>query len=154
MAMAMREKDQADFDLERFIDMFDQAMTSQDPRVVDALRSLMMMVILTKGETKDTMHPHRGPLRRLVDDVNTINRRLSDVEDRMRREISAKESELEQLKRWESQRAYRDPMDDYKLRAGLASIKAAQIPPLTLNDVKKWSPPVFADDAVQEKSSK
>ena len=45
---AAREKDQADFDLERFIDMFDEAVNSRDPRVVNALRSLMMIVTLTR----------------------------------------------------------------------------------------------------------
>ena len=62
---AAREKDQADFDLERFVDMFDEALTSQDPRVMDALRSLMMIVTLTCPESK-TEHSRRdGPLRRL-----------------------------------------------------------------------------------------
>jgi len=45
---AAREKDQADFDLERFVDMFDTAMTSNDPRVVETLRKLMMIVALTR----------------------------------------------------------------------------------------------------------
>ena len=45
---AAREKDSADFDLERFVDMFDEALTSQDPRVMDSLRSLMMIVTLTR----------------------------------------------------------------------------------------------------------
>ena len=49
MMAAGREKDQADFDLERFIEMFDEALTSNDERVINALRSLMMMVILTKS---------------------------------------------------------------------------------------------------------
>jgi hypothetical protein len=44
--MSSREKDQADFDLDRFIDMFDEALTSKDDRVVNALRQLMMMVII------------------------------------------------------------------------------------------------------------
>ena len=48
---AAREKDQADFDLERFVDMFDTAMTSNDPRVVETLRKLMMIVALTRPET-------------------------------------------------------------------------------------------------------
>ena len=51
---AAREKDQADFDLERFVDMFDEAMTSRDPRVMDALRGLMMMVTLTRPESRDS----------------------------------------------------------------------------------------------------
>ena len=33
MTGASREKDQADFDLESFIDLFDEALTSDDPSV-------------------------------------------------------------------------------------------------------------------------
>lgn len=82
-----REKDQADFDLDRFIDMFDQAMVSQDPRVVDALRSLMMMVILTKPEVNASaiVDRERGPLRRMYDDLGNLNRRMARVEDEIRR---------------------------------------------------------------------
>jgi hypothetical protein len=81
-----REKDQADFDLERFIDMFDEALTSRDERVVSALRSLMMMTILTKSETYKNPMADRdsGPLRRLYEDLHHINRRLYDVEESIR----------------------------------------------------------------------
>jgi hypothetical protein len=85
MTGAAREKDQADFDLERFIDMFDEALTSQDERVVNALRSLMMMVILTQHESRNPMTDRNaGPLRRMYDDINSINRRLSRVEEESR----------------------------------------------------------------------
>jgi hypothetical protein len=83
---AAREKDQADFDLERFVDMFDEALTSKDPRVVNALRSLMMMVTLTRPESRDSgLHDRNsGPLRRLYEDVNHLNRRMHDIEDEIR----------------------------------------------------------------------
>lgn len=84
--MGGREKEQADFDLERFIDMFDEALTSNDERVINALRSLMMMVVLTKPEgRKDAA---AGPLRQLIDDMYNINRRLGKVEDKLLREES------------------------------------------------------------------
>jgi len=81
-----REKDQADFDLERFIDMFDEALTSSDERVVNALRSLMMMTILTKSETARSVIEDRnvGPLRRLLEDMRHINQRLGKVEEEQR----------------------------------------------------------------------
>lgn len=81
-----REKDQADFDLERFIDMFDEALTSNDERVVNALRSLMMMTILTKSETARGVIQDRnvGPLRRLLEDMRHINQRLGKVEEEQR----------------------------------------------------------------------
>jgi hypothetical protein len=80
---AAREKDQADFDLERFVDMFDEAMTSQDPRVMDSLRSLMMMVLLTRPEIKTEHSRNNGPLRRLFEDMNHLNRRMHDMEDKV-----------------------------------------------------------------------
>lgn len=82
---AAREKDQADFDLERFIDMFDEAMTSRDPRVIDTLRSLMMIVTLTRPESATVpIDRNRGPLRRLFEDVNHLNRRLHTLEEELR----------------------------------------------------------------------
>jgi hypothetical protein len=80
---AAREADQADFDLERFIDMFDEALTSQDPRVMDALRGLMMMVVLTRPESKTAHSRNHGPLRRLFEDMNHLNRRMHDMEDKV-----------------------------------------------------------------------
>jgi hypothetical protein len=79
---AAREKDQADFDLERFVDMFDEALLSQDSRVMNALRSLMMMVTLTRPESRDSgLHDrNHGPLRRLYEDVNHLNSRLHRME--------------------------------------------------------------------------
>jgi hypothetical protein len=81
-----REPDQADFDLERFIDMFDEALTSKDERVVNALRSLIMMTILTKSEARTNPLADRntGPLRRLFEDVYTLNRRVHDLSDSIR----------------------------------------------------------------------
>lgn len=82
---AMREKDQADFDLERFIDMFDTAMTSNDPRVVETLRKLMMIVALTAPETNSVaIDRQHGPLRRMFEDMNHLNRRMRDMEDAFR----------------------------------------------------------------------
>jgi hypothetical protein len=78
-----REKDQADFDLERFIDMFDEALTSQDPRVMNALRSLMMMVTLTRPETSPVHDRREGPLRRLFEDVQHLNSRVHEIESKL-----------------------------------------------------------------------
>jgi hypothetical protein len=81
---AAREPDQADFDLERFINLFDEAMTSRDPRVVETLRSLMMIVALTRPETSEPFTNRRGPLRRLFDDVNNLTNRIHRVEEELR----------------------------------------------------------------------
>jgi hypothetical protein len=79
---AMREPDQADFDLDRFIDMFDTAMTSEDPRVVETLRKLMMIVALTKPEAPAA--DRQGPLRRLYEDMQDLNRRTRRLDEELR----------------------------------------------------------------------
>jgi len=82
--MAMRESDQADFDLERFIDMFDTAMTSNDPRVVETLRKLMMIVALTAPESRPQHDRQAGPLRRLFDDMHNLNRSVNRIDEALR----------------------------------------------------------------------
>jgi hypothetical protein len=100
---AAREPDQADFDLDRFVDLFDEAMTSKDPRVVETLRKLMMIVALTRPESRDGGRHDRnsGPLRRLYEDVNHLNRRMHDMEDQIRGMLRPA-----QAYRWEDQDKY------------------------------------------------
>jgi hypothetical protein len=81
---ASREEDQADFDLERFIDMFDTAMTSKDPRVVETLRKLMMIVALTNPESTSRHDRQSGPLRRLFEDMHHLNQRMSRMDEDLR----------------------------------------------------------------------
>lgn len=83
---AAREPNQSDFDLDRFINMFDEALTSKDPRVIDALRGLMMIVTLTRPESRDSgLHDRNaGPLRRLYEDMNHLHRRLERTEEELR----------------------------------------------------------------------
>lgn len=85
MSGAMREKNQGDFDLERFIDIMDEAMTSDDPRVIETLRKLMMIVAMTRPEDHDHFADRRtGPLRTMYDDVRSCHRRISDLEEEFR----------------------------------------------------------------------
>jgi hypothetical protein len=83
---AAREPDQADFDLDRFVDLFDEAMTSKDPRVIETLRNLLMIVTLTRPETYQEHSRNHGPLRRLFDDMHNLNRRVSRMEEQFQRE--------------------------------------------------------------------
>lgn len=85
MSGAGREATQADFDLERFIKLMDQAMTSKDPRVKDALRSLLMIVALTDPEP-EVSDRDVGPLRQLANDLWDLNRRIGRVEEEIRQE--------------------------------------------------------------------
>lgn len=112
MTGAAREPDQADFDLERFIDMFDEALTSKDERVVNALRSLMMMVILTKPEASNPMvDRNAGPLRRLLDDMNHLNRRMHSMEDEIRQ---LKNAHSQERYNWEDLKKYSMQKDTFK----------------------------------------
>lgn len=77
---AAREKDQADFDLETFVDLFDTAMSSDNPAVQRALKNLLMIAAIVNAEDPDA-GMRQGPLRRVIDDQRNIIRRLERVED-------------------------------------------------------------------------
>ena len=123
---AAREKNQADFDLERFVDMFDEALTSQDPRVIETLRSLLMMVTLTRPESRDSgLHDRNsGPLRRLYEDVNHLNRRLHSLEDDVRQMKNSYKDK------------YSYPYEKYDYSMQAAKSMAAQIDQDVLNNLK------------------
>ena len=76
--MSHREKDSADFDLEAFIDLFDEALTSDDPSVQKTLQHLMVIAALARNH--DGHGPRSGPLRRMFDDQKNIIRRLERLE--------------------------------------------------------------------------
>ena len=78
-------KDQADWDLERCFEMFDAALISRDERVVNALRNLLMIVTLTAPETElSGIKSRKGPLRRIMDDVNSLTRHINIIDDELR----------------------------------------------------------------------
>lgn len=76
----MRDKDQADFDLETFVDLFDTAMTSDNPAVQKAFKNLLMITAIVHAK-QEGLDNSQGPLRRLVDDIRNLNRRLSNLEN-------------------------------------------------------------------------
>jgi hypothetical protein len=75
----MREKDQADFDLETFVDLFDTAMSSDNPAVQRALKNLLMIAAIVNAEDTEA-GMRQGPLRRVIDDQKNIIRRLDRIE--------------------------------------------------------------------------
>lgn len=77
--MASREKDQADFDLEQFVDLFDTAMSSDNPAVQRALKNLLLIAAMVNAEDAEA-GMRQGPLRRVLEDQKTIIRRLNDLE--------------------------------------------------------------------------
>jgi len=75
---AARDKDQADFDLERFMELFDEALTSNDPRIKSALGHLMTITAICIDHS--TPNVHNGPLRRVFEDQRDILRRIERLE--------------------------------------------------------------------------
>ncbi len=127
MTGAAREPDQADFDLERFINLFDEAMTSKDPRVVETLRNLLMIVTLTRPETYEEHGRRSGPLRRLFEDMNDLNRSVHHLQEELRR-VSNEVRRASQPYRWEAD-------DTYTLAA--SAKMAQQIDQDVLNQLKQ-----------------
>lgn len=124
---AARESDQADFDLERFVNLFDEAMTSKDPRVIETLRNLLMIVSLTRPETHNEQGRRSGPLRRLFEDMNDLNRSVHRMQDEIQH-LNNKFARAEQPYRWEAE-------DKYTL-AGAGKM-AQQIDQDVLNQIRR-----------------
>jgi hypothetical protein len=78
--MSYRDKDSADFDLEAFADLFDTAMTSDNPAVQKAFKNLMLIAAIVNSENKDEAIC-KGPMRRLIEDQKNIVRRLNELEN-------------------------------------------------------------------------
>jgi hypothetical protein len=79
--MSHREKDRADFDLETFVDLFDTAMSSDNPAVQRALKNLLMIAAIVSAEDTEA-GMRQGPLRRVLEDQRNIIRRLERVEEK------------------------------------------------------------------------
>ena len=71
-----------DFDLNTFVNLFDAALTSNDERVKNTLRQLMMMVILTNDGMPNKK---TGPLFHLVNDLDKMTRRITQLEYDLKR---------------------------------------------------------------------
>lgn len=75
---AKREKDSADFDLEAFVELFDEALTSDDPSVQKTLQHLMVICALARNHSGHASK--EGPLRRAFDDIQNLHRRINVLE--------------------------------------------------------------------------
>jgi hypothetical protein len=82
----MREKTQADFDLEKMFEYIDEALTSKDERVQSALRGLLTIIELTRPQDDGRMavETRLGPLRQMQEDLDNIIRRLNNLEGEVR----------------------------------------------------------------------
>lgn len=82
----MREKTQAEFDLEKLFELIDEALTSRDERVQSALRGLLTIIELTRPQDDGRMavETSHGPLRQMQEDLKNITRRLNNLEGEVR----------------------------------------------------------------------
>lgn len=96
MSGASREKTQDEVDLERAFDLFDRAFTSNDQRVKDAFRTLMVITALTDNETTNQRW---GPFRTMTNDITNLRRRIDGLERQMapRFSNSDPQTELEEM---------------------------------------------------------
>jgi hypothetical protein len=78
--MSSREKNQSDFDLETFVDLFDTALNSDNPAVQRALRNLLLIATMAQSELSPEERM-KGPLRQVIDDIHNLNRRLERLEN-------------------------------------------------------------------------
>lgn len=87
-----RDPTQADFDLERVMELFDTALTSRDERVQNALRQLLTIVTLTttQEDGKMAIEQSHGPLRQMQQDINNLSRSLY----RLREEVQMMQTKI------------------------------------------------------------
>lgn len=67
----------SEVDIQQLIEVIDRALTSKDERVINALRQLMMMVILTHPDSHDS---EPGPLTEMTTEVRSLRKRMAEVE--------------------------------------------------------------------------
>lgn len=92
-----REKTQADCDLERIIEVMDQAIMSEDPRVRECLRRLMVTVALIDPEGRG--QKRSGPFQQMFEELRHISTRLSYLENEIQKTTQRHEKDwyLKQL---------------------------------------------------------
>lgn len=66
-----------EFDLEKFVELFDVAMTSDNPTVRKAFKNLLIVAALVDSETENKIP---GPLRQLMADVGELKSRMITIE--------------------------------------------------------------------------
>ena len=66
-----------DFDLLKFVELFDTAMTSDNPTVRRAFKNLLMVAALVDSENEGKSI---GPLEQLVQEISSLKERLARVE--------------------------------------------------------------------------
>ena len=68
--------DDNEFDLEKFVDLFDTAMTSDNPTVKKAFKNLMLVAAIVNDEDENQLRP----LRHIVEKMKDIDKRITNIE--------------------------------------------------------------------------
>jgi hypothetical protein len=115
---------QTELDLESLAQMLDTALTSQDPRVVSALRQLMIMAALTSPGVAAPSNP-LGPIRRLMSQVDDLHQRM----ERLEYELSRGRYEQEKKYKYDYDfRQYQNPWtDSIKIDSAYRDLKLQSI---------------------------
>lgn len=125
-------------DVEQLIDIIDRALTSKDERVINALRSLMMITLLTDTNDEESGKREIGPLRELLDGVNRLSRRMEQVEIEISR--VRQQSQMDSYNKWPNNTGTDYYYDSIKMAQSQTGFGA--IPPLTaqnLQDIQSLS---------------
>ena len=116
-----------DAEFETLVRLLDQAMASQDARVQDALRSLLVITSLTASDQSDLTQP--GPLSEMRARVQSLTQSVSALERRMH--------DLERGE-WESRRL--KAQDEYWLSKRMSEYQVASWPRTLPGDWLKPNP--------------
>lgn len=122
----MSENNQTD--VKQLIDIIDRALTSNDERVINALRSLMMITLLTSTDDPDT---RIGPVGHMMQTVNRLHNRVNDLE----REIVRNRNDNPWEDKWKSKSATDYYFDSIKAQKATSSTGYGAIPPLTAQSI-------------------
>lgn len=77
--MSLRDTTKDDLDLEALIDLFDTALTSNNPAMKKAIKNLLLVATLIDSEISPEQRV-RGPLRQALDDMRNLSRRMDRIE--------------------------------------------------------------------------
>ena len=115
-------------DVEQLIDIIDRALTSKDERVINALRSLMMITLLTDTETAGN---RIGPLADMLQTVDRLSKRVNELE----REVIRNRNDNPWEDKWTSKSATDYYLDAVTSRKMTRSTGYGAIPPLTAQNI-------------------
>jgi hypothetical protein len=65
-----------EFDLEQFADLFDQAMTSDNPTVKRAFKNLLLVAAIVESDERKVV----GPMREILEELKELRRRVNSLE--------------------------------------------------------------------------